>query len=33
MGGGAAAPPPPPPMHEIEVWSGSKKEVLSVPQG
>lgn len=27
------APPPPPPMHEIEVWSGSKKEVLSVPQG
>lgn len=31
--GGAAAPPPPPPMHEIEVWSGSKKEVLSVPQG
>jgi pilus assembly protein CpaB len=32
-GAGAAAPPPPPPMHEIEVWSGSKKEVLSVPQG
>jgi hypothetical protein len=31
--GAAAAPPPPPPMHEIEVWSGSKKEVLSVPQG
>jgi pilus assembly protein CpaB len=30
---GAAAPPPPPPMHEIEMWSGSKKEVLSVPQG
>lgn len=28
-----AAPPPPPPMHEIELWSGSKKEVLSVPQG
>ncbi len=27
------APPPPPPMHEIELWSGSKKEVLSVPQG
>jgi pilus assembly protein CpaB len=27
------APPPPPPMHEIEMWSGSKKEVLSVPQG
>jgi pilus assembly protein CpaB len=33
FGGGAAAPPPPPPMHEIEVWAGSKKEVLSVPQG
>ncbi len=34
-GGGPAinAPPPPPPMHEIELWSGSKKEVLSVPQG
>lgn len=30
---GAGAPPPPPPMHEIEVWTGSKKEVLSVPQG
>jgi len=30
---GGAAPPPPPPMHEIEMWSGSKKEVLSVPQG
>lgn len=30
---GPAAPPPPPPMHEIELWSGSKKEVLSVPQG
>lgn len=30
---GANAPPPPPPMHEIELWSGSKKEVLSVPQG
>jgi pilus assembly protein CpaB len=29
----ANAPPPPPPMHEIELWSGSKKEVLSVPQG
>jgi len=28
-----ATPPPPPPMHEIEVWSGGKKEVLSVPQG
>jgi len=32
-GGAGAAPPPPPPMHEIEMWSGSKKEVLSVPQG
>lgn len=31
--GAANAPPPPPPMHEIELWSGSKKEVLSVPQG
>jgi len=29
----ANAPPPPPPMHEIEMWSGSRKEVLSVPQG
>jgi len=27
-----AAPPPPPPLHEIEVWSGSKKDVLSVPK-
>jgi pilus assembly protein CpaB len=32
-GPAANAPPPPPPMHEIEMWSGSKKEVLSVPQG
>jgi pilus assembly protein CpaB len=34
-GGGAAlpaAPPPPPPLHEIEIWSGSKKDVLSVPK-
>jgi len=31
--GGPSPTPPPPPMHEIEVWSGSKKEVLSVPQG
>ncbi len=31
--GAAPAPPPPPPLHEIEVWSGSKKEVLSVPKG
>jgi len=28
----SAAPPPPPPLHEIEVWSGSKKDVLSVPK-
>jgi pilus assembly protein CpaB len=28
-----AAPPPPPPLHEIEIWSGSKKDVLSVPKG
>lgn len=38
MGGGPGmmmptAPPPPPPLHEIEVWSGSKKDVLSVPRG
>jgi len=26
------APPPPPPLHEIELWSGSKKETLSVPK-
>ncbi|HEY9717041.1 MAG TPA: Flp pilus assembly protein CpaB [Trichormus sp.] len=26
------APPPPPPLHEIEIWSGSKKDVLSVPK-
>jgi pilus assembly protein CpaB len=25
-------PPPPPPLHEIELWSGSKKETLSVPK-
>ena len=31
--GGGALPPQPPPMHEIELWSGGKKEVLSVPQG
>lgn len=33
-GGDMGAPnaaPPPPPLHEIELWSGSKKEVLSVP--
>jgi len=29
----SAAPPPPPPLHEIEIWSGSKKDVLSVPKG
>jgi len=30
---GALAPaaPPPPPLHEIEIWSGSKKDVISVP--
>jgi pilus assembly protein CpaB len=28
-----SAPPPPPPLHEIEVWSGSRKDVLSVPRG
>jgi len=33
MGAMPAAPPPPPPLHEIEVWSGSKKDVLSVPKG
>jgi pilus assembly protein CpaB len=27
-----AAAPPPPPLHEIEIWSGSKKDVLSVPK-
>lgn len=27
-----SAPPPPPPLHEIELWSGSRKEVLSVPK-
>jgi pilus assembly protein CpaB len=34
MPGGAmpSAPPPPPPLHEIEIWSGSKKDVLSVPK-
>ncbi|MDP3510667.1 MAG: Flp pilus assembly protein CpaB [Candidatus Melainabacteria bacterium] len=26
------AAPPPPPLHEIEIWSGSKKDVLSVPK-
>ncbi len=32
---GAMAPaaPPPPPMHEIEVWKGSAKDVVSVPSG
>jgi hypothetical protein len=28
-----ALPQQPPPMHEIEMWTGGKKEVLSVPQG
>jgi len=35
MGGGPAMPaaaPPPPPLHEIEIWTGSKKDVLSVPK-
>lgn len=31
--GAPNAAPLPPPLHEIELWSGSKKEVLSVPQG
>ncbi len=26
------AAPPPPQLHEIEIWSGSKKDVLSVPK-
>jgi len=32
LGAMPAAPPPPPPLHEIEIWSGSKKDVLSVPK-
>lgn len=33
MGGDLpSAAPPPPPLHEIEIWSGSKKDVLSVPK-
>jgi pilus assembly protein CpaB len=32
IGGLPAAVPPPTPLHEIEVWSGSKKDVLSVPK-
>jgi len=33
MGGSMMnAAPPPPPLHEIEIWSGSKKDVLSVPK-
>jgi len=35
MGGPGMMPnaaPPPPPLHEIEIWSGSKKDVLSVPK-
>lgn len=33
--GGMMSPaaPPPPPMHEIEVWKGSAKDVISVPSG
>jgi len=30
---GTPPPPPPPPMQEIELWSGSHKEVLQVPKG
>ncbi len=30
--GQAPAPPAPPPMQEVEEWSGSKKEVISVPK-
>jgi len=32
---GAMAPaaPPPPPMHEIEIWRGGNKDVVSVPGG
>jgi len=26
-----SAAPPPPPLHEVEIWSGSKKDVVSVP--
>lgn len=33
MPGAGTLAPPPPPLHEIEIWSGSKKEVLSVPKG
>ena len=25
--------PPPPPLHEIEIWTGSRKDVVSVPRG
>jgi pilus assembly protein CpaB len=28
-----SAPPPPPPLTEVEVWSGSRKDVLSAPKG
>jgi pilus assembly protein CpaB len=33
MGSMPSAPPPPPPLQEVEVWSGSRKDVLSVPRG
>jgi pilus assembly protein CpaB len=32
MPGAMSTAPPPPPLHEIEMWSGSKKDVLSVPK-
>jgi pilus assembly protein CpaB len=28
-----SAAPPPAPLHEVEIWSGSKKDVVSVPGG
>jgi Flp pilus assembly protein CpaB len=28
-----SAAPPPPALHEVEIWSGSKKDVVSVPGG
>jgi pilus assembly protein CpaB len=30
--GADAGAPPPPPLHEIEVWTGSKKDTLTVPR-
>jgi pilus assembly protein CpaB len=29
----SSATPLPPPLHEIEIWTGSKKDVISVPRG